>query len=194
MTLWLNDTFKRISFTAFFAVYIMLPNHGFSQSGRFNSVPVKGMPTMIDLGAASCVPCKMMAPILEKLEKQYRGKAAIVFFDVRKDPQAAGRFGIRAIPTQIFFDKNRNEVGRHEGFLPEAEIVQVLEGLLAETAQADIQQKLPEAPMPVLSHESSGQSSWYNSIPRFYLIWLLIIMLASIGWVILKIVGKPHRD
>ena len=48
-------------------------------------VPVKGMVTMIDLGAKSCIPCKMMAPILEKLEKDYKGKAAIVFIDVWKD-------------------------------------------------------------------------------------------------------------
>ena len=86
-------------------------------------VPVKGMVTMIDLGARACIPCKMMAPILEKLEKEYAGKAAVIFFDVWKDPKPARRFGIRAIPTQIFFDKEGKEVFRHEGFLSEEEIV-----------------------------------------------------------------------
>lgn len=86
-------------------------------------VPVKGMVTMIDLGAKTCIPCKMMAPILAKLEKEYAGKAAVVFFDVREDPAPAKRFGIRAIPTQIFFDKTGKEVYRHEGFLGEDEIV-----------------------------------------------------------------------
>ena len=90
---------------------------------EITQVPVKGMVTMVDLGARSCIPCKMMAPILAKLEKEYAGKAAVVFFDVREDPAPAKRFGIRAIPTQIFFDKTGKEVYRHEGFLGEEEIV-----------------------------------------------------------------------
>jgi len=86
-------------------------------------VPVKGMVTMVDLGAGECIPCKMMAPILIKLEKQYAGKAAVVFLDVWKDQAPARRFGIRTIPTQIFFDTKGKEVYRHEGFLSEEEIV-----------------------------------------------------------------------
>ena len=46
---------------------------------NFSKVPEKGMVTMIDLGAKKCIPCKMMAPILAKLEKAYKGKANIVF-------------------------------------------------------------------------------------------------------------------
>jgi len=86
-------------------------------------VPVKGMVTMVDLGAGACIPCKLMAPILEKLEKQYAGRAAVIFLDVWKDRAPAKRFGIRAIPTQIFFDRDGKEVYRHEGFLSEEEIV-----------------------------------------------------------------------
>ena len=86
-------------------------------------VPVKGMVTMVDLGAKKCIPCKMMAPILEKLEKVYAGKAAVIFFDVWEDPAPAKHFGIRSIPTQIFFDKKGREVYRHEGFLSEEAIV-----------------------------------------------------------------------
>lgn len=68
---------------------------------EIKQVPVKGMVTMVDLGAKSCIPCKMMAPILERMEKRYAGKAAIIFLDVWKDPAPARHFGIRAIPTQI---------------------------------------------------------------------------------------------
>jgi thioredoxin 1 len=89
-------------------------------------VPVKGMVTMVDLGAKKCIPCKMMAPILEKLEKVYAGKAAIVFLDVWEDPKPAHLFKISGIPTQIFFDKKGKEVFRHLGFLSEAEIVRQL--------------------------------------------------------------------
>ena len=91
--------------------------------GKPPDVPVKGMVTMVDLGANSCVPCKMMAPILEKLEKDYKGRAAIVFLDVWKEPDQAKRFGIKVIPTQIFYDKQGNEVLRHTGFMGEEAIV-----------------------------------------------------------------------
>lgn len=92
-------------------------------------IPVKGMVTMIDLGADKCVPCKMMAPILEKVKKDYDGRAVIHFYDVWKDREPAVRYGIRAIPTQIFFDKEGKEVNRHEGFMSEADIVSMLKKL-----------------------------------------------------------------
>jgi len=95
------------------------------------AVPVKGMVTMLDLGAKTCIPCKMMAPILVELEKDYRGRAAVVFIDVREDNDAAGRFGIRAIPTQIFFDKTGREVSRHEGFMDKKTASDTLNKLLA---------------------------------------------------------------
>jgi thioredoxin 1 len=89
----------------------------------FSHVPVKGMVTMIDLGADQCVPCKMMAPILTKLQQEYRDRAAIVFIDVWKNKEPAQRFGIRAIPTQIFFDAGGKEVARHVGFMSEKDIL-----------------------------------------------------------------------
>ncbi|NDY74594.1 thioredoxin [Desulfobacter hydrogenophilus] len=89
----------------------------------FSAVPEKGTVTMVDLGAKKCIPCKMMAPIMEKLEKAYEGKAHIVFIDVWKNRGQAPRFGIRTIPTQIFFNENGEEVWRHEGFLEEKTIV-----------------------------------------------------------------------
>jgi thioredoxin 1 len=92
-------------------------------------MPVKGKVTMVDLGAASCIPCKMMAPILDKLEKRYQGKAVIAFIDLRYDREAAQRFGIRAIPTQIFFDKNGREITRHVGFMSEEAIVAQLKAM-----------------------------------------------------------------
>jgi len=88
-----------------------------------DNIPAKGTVTMIDLGAKACIPCKMMAPIMEKMEKKYAGKAVIHFYDVWKDRDPAVRFGIRVIPTQIFFDKNSKEVYRHEGFMSESDIV-----------------------------------------------------------------------
>jgi thioredoxin 1 len=89
-------------------------------------VPVKGMVTMVDLGATECIPCKAMAPILTKLKAAYSGRAAVVFIDVWKNPEQAPKFGIRAIPTQIFYDSSGKEVSRHIGFMSEAAIVEQL--------------------------------------------------------------------
>ena len=99
---------------------------GMAAAGEFSNVPVKGMVTMLDLGADKCVPCKMMAPIIAKIEKTYQGKAAIVFIDVWKHKEQAGRFGIRAIPTQIFYDEKGDEIYRHVGFMGEQDIVNQL--------------------------------------------------------------------
>jgi thioredoxin 1 len=98
-------------------------------SAGLKNVPVKGMVTMVDLGAKRCIPCKMMAPILERLEKRYAGKAAIIFLDVWVDPKPADHFGIRGIPTQIFFDKAGKEVYRHVGFMSEEAIVTRLKSM-----------------------------------------------------------------
>ena len=108
-------------------VFFVTITYGLSLSDEhfrdFNKVPVKGIVTMVDLGAKKCISCKMMAPIIEKMEKVYRDKAAIVFIDVWENREQAGRFGIQAIPTQIFFDAEGNEVHRHVGFMSEKEIM-----------------------------------------------------------------------
>ena len=94
----------------------------FPESHVSGEIPVKGLATMVDLAANECIPCKMMVPVMEKVEKKYKGKAAIIFIDVWKDKAQAKRFGIRGIPTQIFFDKQGKELYRHEGFMSDAEI------------------------------------------------------------------------
>ena len=105
------------------------PGTGTPEYRAAEGIPVKGMVTMVDLGSDTCIPCKLMAPIMGKMEKKYRGKAAIILIDVRKNRDSIKRFGVRAIPTQIFFDKQGKEVYRHEGFMSEAEIDQVFQNM-----------------------------------------------------------------
>ena len=113
----------RICFLFFTCLFLSLPIAENVRADEFKHLPVKGMVTMIDLGAKKCIPCKMMAPIMEKMEKVYKGKAVIAFIDVWENREPINRFAIRAIPTQIFFDKNGKEVYRHVGFLAEKDIV-----------------------------------------------------------------------
>lgn len=89
-------------------------------------VPVPGKVTMVDIGAKKCIPCKMMAPIMEELEKEYKDRAAIVFIDVWENPDAGPKYGIKLIPTQIFYNAKGKEISRHEGFLEKEAIVATL--------------------------------------------------------------------
>ncbi len=82
-----------------------------------------GMPRLVDLGADKCIPCKAMAPILVELRTEYAGRLRVDFIDVWKDPSAGDPYHIYAIPTQIFFDGNGNELTRHEGFISKADIL-----------------------------------------------------------------------
>ena len=84
------------------------------------SVP---LPRLVDLGAGKCIPCKMMAPILEDLKKTYVGKLDVQFIDVWENPDAGTKYGINVIPSQIFFDARGKELFRHEGFFPKEDIL-----------------------------------------------------------------------
>jgi len=75
------------------------------------------LPRLVDLGANTCIPCKMMAPILEELKTEYRGRFEVQVIDVREQRETAQGYGIRVIPTQVFFDSSGRELFRHEGFM-----------------------------------------------------------------------------
>ena len=81
------------------------------------------LPRLVDLGADKCIPCKMMAPILEELNTAYAGQFEVEFIDVWKNPGAGESFAIRSIPTQIFYDAQGQELFRHEGFYPKEDIL-----------------------------------------------------------------------
>jgi len=81
------------------------------------------LPRLLDLGADKCVPCKMMAPILEELKGTYAGTLTVEFIDVWKDPAAAQAYRIKVIPTQIFFSADGTELFRHEGFYSREDIL-----------------------------------------------------------------------
>jgi len=83
----------------------------------------KPLPKLLDLGAGKCIPCKMMAPILEELKKEYAGKLEVEFIDVWKNPDAAKPYGIEVIPTQIFHDATGKELFRHIGFFAKKDIL-----------------------------------------------------------------------
>ncbi len=104
-------------------------SENFAPQAQSVTSPFPDRVVMLDLGANECVPCKMMAPILEELKKEYAGRAEIIFIDVWKDPDQARKYGIRAIPTQIFFNAEGREVHRNTGFMDKKRIVDILSRL-----------------------------------------------------------------
>jgi len=105
----------------------MVMVHAFTgdvDAGEFDKYPQKGKITLIDLGAGSCIPCKMMVPVLDRVKKRFAGKAEVIVIDLRYNRDQIERFQVRAIPTQVFFDRNGREVYRHVGFMDENAIVE----------------------------------------------------------------------
>ena len=100
------------------------------------------LPRLVDLGADKCIPCKMMAPILDELKAAYAGQFDVEFIDVWKNPDAGKSYGIRSIPTQIFIDAGGKELFRHEGFFPKEDILAKWKELGVELAVPD------QAPAP----------------------------------------------
>jgi len=105
------------------------------------STPTSPLPKLVDIGAGTCIPCKMMAPILEELKKEYAGKLVVEFVDVRENADAVGRYKITLIPTQIFFDASGIELFRHEGFMSK-------EDILAKWKELGIDLAVPSSQLP----------------------------------------------
>lgn len=82
-----------------------------------------GLPTLLELGADKCVPCKAMVPVLDALRREYPERLSVQFIDVWKNPEEGRKHNIRMIPVQLFLDAEGKELFRHEGFYAKDDIV-----------------------------------------------------------------------
>ncbi len=107
-----------------------------------------GLPRLVDLGADKCIPCKMMAPILEELKEQYKGRLDVVFIDVWKNPNAGGEYGIKLIPDADLLRRRR------EGTLPPRRVLLQrghpgqVEGVRGGPVGVRVQARLPSSDSP----------------------------------------------
>jgi len=105
-----------------------------SQGLDLASVPLgqalaNGKPTIAEFGASTCIPCKQMKPILEKLAAEYQDKLNVVIVEVYEQRELTQQYGIMAIPTQIVFDSNGKEITRHMGLWPREDIITQLKNM-----------------------------------------------------------------
>jgi thioredoxin 1 len=85
--------------------------------------PYTPLPCLVEFSAGDCGPCKTMAPILDELAREYKGRLRIEIIDIWKRPAAGEEHNIRMYPTQIFYDAMGNELFRHEGFFSREDIL-----------------------------------------------------------------------
>ncbi len=97
---------------------------------NFDEVVLKSdKPVMVDFWAEWCGPCRMIAPFVEEISTEYEGKAVVVKCDVDSSPAVAAKFGIRNIPTVLFF-KNGEVADKQVGAVPKNNFVSKLDALI----------------------------------------------------------------
>jgi len=104
-------------------IVIILKQTSSPASVTQDDVQTKAIPRLVDVGARTCIPCKLMAPILEGLKKEYAGRLQVDFLDLTINPDYAEQYKVRVIPTQIFFDASGKELFRHVGFYSKEDIL-----------------------------------------------------------------------
>jgi len=97
---------------------------------NFNEVINSDQPVLVDFWAEWCGPCKMIAPVVDELASDYDGKAVVGKVDVDSNPEVAGKFGIRSIPTLLVF-KNGEIVDKQVGAVNKSVLSQKLDAQLA---------------------------------------------------------------
>jgi thioredoxin 1 len=98
--------------------------------GNFDEVVIKAdKPVIVDFWAEWCGPCRMIGPIIEEIGKEYEGRVIVVKCDVDSSPEVSSRFGIRNIPTVLFF-KGGQIVDKQIGAVPKSNFVNKLNALL----------------------------------------------------------------
>ena len=97
---------------------------------NFNEVVIKSdKPVLVDFWAEWCGPCRMVAPIMEDISQEYNGKALVVKCDVDSSPGVSEKYGIRNIPTILFF-KDGKIADKQVGAVPKANFVTKLNALI----------------------------------------------------------------
>ena len=96
---------------------------------NYQEILGSGKPVLVDFWAEWCGPCKLIGPVVEDLAKDYEGRAVIGTVDVDNNPAVSAQYGIRSIPTLLFF-KNGEIVDKQIGAVPKSVLSKKLEAQL----------------------------------------------------------------
>jgi len=97
---------------------------------NFDEIVLKSeQPVMVDFWATWCAPCRAIAPYVEQIATEYEGRALVGKVDIEQSPDVANRYGIRNIPTLLFF-KGGELVNKHVGLANKATLANLLNALL----------------------------------------------------------------
>ena len=94
--------------------------------GNFNSIIQSETPVLVDFFAEWCGPCKVQSPILAEIAREMNGKLKVIKIDVDKNPEIAGRFQIRGVPTLALF-KNGQSLWRQSGLVDKRNLMSILQ-------------------------------------------------------------------
>ena len=97
----------------------------FTKDGLDKALAQKGL-LMVDFWADWCGPCKMLAPLIESLDKEYEGRVTVGKVNVDDEQELAIRYGVMSIPTVVFL-KGGREIARKVGVMPPQVFTQVLD-------------------------------------------------------------------
>jgi len=97
--------------------------------GGFKNLVAKNKAVVVDFWAEWCGPCRMVGPVIEELANEYAGKAVIGKMNVDENDEAPAEFGIRSIPTILFF-KNGELADKHVGVAPKNVLEEKLKAIL----------------------------------------------------------------
>ena len=100
-----------------------------TESNFEEEVVKSDVPVLVDFWAEWCGPCKMIAPILDEIAKEYGEKLKICKIDVDSNPEIAPKFGIRGIPTLIMF-KDGNAESTKVGAVSKSQLVEFVDEII----------------------------------------------------------------
>lgn len=97
--------------------------------GNFNTIIASATPVLVDFFAEWCGPCKVQSPILVDIARELKGKVKVIKIDVDRNPEIAGRYQIRGVPTLILFKKGQS-IWRQSGVADKANLTSILKNYI----------------------------------------------------------------
>lgn len=115
-----------ISQTELRKLAVVTPGMETQSEADFRKALTGGKPLIVDFGSNTCIPCRELRPVLQKIRRDYAGKLEVLIIDVRNHRKLASEYQVQVIPTVIFFDARGKEMFRRQGFMSEEKVKEAI--------------------------------------------------------------------